>query len=242
MKKYIAEIKAFYDLVLTNQLSTGQIALWHALMHLNNKNGWKDWISAPNQTLELLTGLTRQAIVKNRNVLKQAGLIDFKLNGTKATVYMLNSLQDGLQDGLQSGLQGSLQDSLQSSCTYIDYTTLNETTHSPSVSSPVPYDRIISEYSRICTSYPRITKLSENRRKAIHARMTSGYTFEDFVRVFEKAEASSFLKGKNNRNWSANFDWMIKDANMAKILDGNYDDKETHTAISGRLDDLDEYF
>ena len=40
------------------------------------------------------------------------------------------------------------------------------------------------------------------------------------------AEGSSFLKGKNDRNWSATFDWMVKDANMAKILDGNYADKQ----------------
>ena len=36
------------------------------------------------------------------------------------------------------------------------------------------------------------------------------------------AEQSDFLKGKNDRNWSATFDWLIKDSNMAKVLDGNY--------------------
>jgi hypothetical protein len=39
------------------------------------------------------------------------------------------------------------------------------------------------------------------------------------------AEASSFLKGSNDRNWTATFDWLIKDANMPKVLEGNYDDK-----------------
>ena len=55
--------------------------------------------------------------------------------------------------------------------------------------------------------------------------MTTGYTLEHFQTVFTKAEASSFLKGQNDRNWNANFDWLIKDANMAKVLDGNYDEK-----------------
>ena len=40
--------------------------------------------------------------------------------------------------------------------------------------------------------------------------------------MFEMAEASDFLKGKNPRNWSATFDWLIKDANLVKVLDGNY--------------------
>lgn len=49
--------------------------------------------------------------------------------------------------------------------------------------------------------------------------------------MFEMAEGSSFLKGANNRNWSATFDWMVKDANMAKILDGNYQDRQSEPQI-----------
>ena len=63
---------------------------------------------------------------------------------------------------------------------------------------------------------------------------------EDFQREFEKAEASSFLKGQNNRNWMASFDWLLKDSNMAKVLDGNYDDHHpgTSPAKKSDLDDL----
>ena len=48
---------------------------------------------------------------------------------------------------------------------------------------------------------------------------------DDFKTVFENAESSSFLKGSNDRNWSANFDWLIADKNIAKVLEGNYADK-----------------
>ena len=136
---YMAEIKAFYDLVQVKQLSTGQIALWHALMHINNKCSWIEWFTVPNLTLELHTGLSRSGIYKARNVLKQHGVIDFKPNGTKATSYkmfsllnsnqvrvqesnqekttLLNSDQDGKQDSNQDSNQDSKQDSNQSSNT-----------------------------------------------------------------------------------------------------------------------------
>lgn len=91
-------------------------------------------------------------------------------------------------------------------------------------SKRVNYQLIADMYNDTCVSFPRLTKLSENRKKAIKARLKT-YTIDDFKRLFEKAEASSFLKGKNDRNWSASFDWMVKDANMAKVLEGNYDDK-----------------
>ena len=48
---------------------------------------------------------------------------------------------------------------------------------------------------------------------------------EDLYEAFKKAEASDFLKGKNESNWQADFDWILKDANLAKILDGKYDNR-----------------
>lgn len=82
--------------------------------------------------------------------------------------------------------------------------------------------QVIDLFHAICVSYPSVKSVSEARRKAINARLKA-YSLEDFEEVFRKAEASAFLKGSNNRNWSATFDWLMKDANFAKVLDGNYD-------------------
>ncbi|MDM8212811.1 DnaD domain protein [Enterococcus hirae] len=116
---YIRQVQAFNDRLLSNPLSSGQIALWHALMHINNKCTWIEWFTAANLSLEALCGLSRQGIAKSRNVLKQEGLIDFKSNGTKATSYTIKIIyregttSDSLQAGLQDSVQGRLQDSLQ---------------------------------------------------------------------------------------------------------------------------------
>ena len=88
--------------------------------------------------------------------------------------------------------------------------------------------------------------MSERRKKAVRARMNTGYTVDDFRILFEKAESSSFLKGQNNRNWSATFDWLIMDGNMAKVLDGNYDDKAhangiVQTRIRDRVSEVDNW-
>lgn len=97
---------------------------------------------------------------------------------------------------------------------------------------------IVDLFNSICVSFPSVRSLSNARRKAINARLNT-YTVDDFKQCFENAEASSFLKGSNNRNWVANFDWLIKDTNMAKVLDGNYADK-TQTGNSSF--DLDDFF
>ena len=86
------------------------------------------------------------------------------------------------------------------------------------------FQSVVDLYHEICVSFPSVRSLSDARKKAIKARLNT-YTMEDFRTVFENAEASSFLKGSNDRNWSANFDWLIADKNMAKVLEGNYADK-----------------
>lgn len=110
---YIAEIKAFYDLVQVKQLSTGQIALWNALMYINNKCAWIEWFTVPNILLELNTGMSRSGVLKARNSLKQYGLIDFKANGTKASTYKINTIAKSTQESNQSSVQDSTQDSTQ---------------------------------------------------------------------------------------------------------------------------------
>lgn len=85
----------------------------------------------------------------------------------------------------------------------------------------INYQQIADMYNATCVSFPKVTKLSDARKKAIKARMKV-YSVEDFQRLFDMAESSKFLKGQNDRNWSATFDWLINDRNMAKVLDGNY--------------------
>lgn len=109
----------------------------------------------------------------------------------------------------------------------------------------INYQEIVDMYNDTCVSFPRVTTISDARKKAISARLKT-YTIEDFEQTFKKAESSSFLKGKNERNWSANFDWMIKDANMAKILDGNYDNRQAKSTPTykprGSAEELDDFY
>ena len=99
----------------------------------------------------------------------------------------------------------------------------------------VDYQLIADMYNNTCMSFPSIKSLSDSRKKAIKARLRS-YSVGDFQKLFEMAEESDFLKGQNSRNWSATFDWLIKDGNMAKVLDGNYRNRAQSTVGPGGID------
>lgn len=92
---------------------------------------------------------------------------------------------------------------------------------------PIPYAAIVDMYHSISKSYPKLRTVSESRKKAIAARWKEyKQDLEVFRELFTRAEASLFLKGKNKRNWAANFDWLMDSKNMAKVLEGNYDNEK----------------
>ena len=107
----------------------------------------------------------------------------------------------------------------------------------------IDYTAVAELFNRLCPSFPEIRSMSDARKKAIKARLNN-YTIEDFEELFKKAEASDFLKGKNGNNWSATFDWLIKDANMAKVLDGNYDNRKqtTQPSRNDKAQELDDFY
>jgi len=92
-------------------------------------------------------------------------------------------------------------------------------------SSPPPYDEIVSLYHDLAPSFPRIQKLTEKRKRAIRARWRADPNLETFKQLFRKAEASDFLSGRNGKWTSCNFDWLISESNMIKVLEGAYDNK-----------------
>ena len=100
----------------------------------------------------------------------------------------------------------------------------------------VPYKKIQEIFIETCPSFSKIMAINGQRKKAVGARWNEHKDIEVFKALFEKAEASSFMKGRNERNWTADFDWMMKPTNFSKVLEGRYDDKGgTGDGVNSRL-------
>lgn len=87
------------------------------------------------------------------------------------------------------------------------------------------YQTIADLYNDICVSLPKVKNVTPKRQEAITKLIRAGYTIEDIKDVFYKAENSRFLKGENKNNWNANFDWLLKEENATKVIEGTYEDK-----------------
>ena len=102
------------------------------------------------------------------------------------------------------------------------------------------YKAVVDSYNSLCKSFPKVTKLSERRRKAIRARLKE-YSLAEIEKAFALAEESEFLKGANNRNWMASFDWIISDSNLPKVLEGKYANRASPNGKSQSMWGEDDY-
>ncbi len=188
-----------------------------------------------SEKVEKMRRLGKSSAERRRNAALNGTLND-TLNGTSDGAPTKRSTDQTREDKNKN--ISKYQDNIPSGNLDIDKKSLfslPDTSHSPSEEGEaeeerkdrVDYQKIMDLYNTLCPSLPRVKILSDARKKAIKARMNSGYKVDDFRLMFQKAEASSFMKGANNRNWTADFDWMIKDANMAKVLDGKYNEDRT---------------
>ncbi len=99
----------------------------------------------------------------------------------------------------------------------------------------VPYQEIVDEYNAICLSLPQVQIINKKRKKSIRARFLYDLDHDvgRFKNLFRQVEKSDFLTNrKGHKEWRANFDWIINQNNMVKILEGNYDNAASGAAKS----------
>jgi hypothetical protein len=211
---YIKELNAFRDWSMLNRPSTGQVALWHTLMSINNWTGWQEWFSTPNQTLQLMTGLSRAGIDKARNGLIQAGLIQYKKGRPKqAGLYHMltfDSQKVGVSVDKTVGVSAASQETNQEHKSRPLYkqndTKLNETkkekqTKEKSLLLATQVEQIWNHYVQVFGGFfPRKLTLTAKRKNAIQARLKDGYTVEDITLAISNIRRSPFHCGKNDGN------------------------------------------
>lgn len=90
---------------------------------------------------------------------------------------------------------------------------------------PIPIEKLRILWNDTCLSYSKANGVNGNRRTLMTARWKEHQDLDWWKAYFDRIEASSFLKGKNDRGWKATLDWILNAANMDKILEGKYDEE-----------------
>ena len=86
-------------------------------------------------------------------------------------------------------------------------------------------------YNEICKKNSKLStvRVITDKRKTQVLKILNKYGKVGINEVLEKVSNSDFLLGKTGGNWVITFDWMFKEPNFVKILEGNYDGGTTRT-------------
>ena len=93
--------------------------------------------------------------------------------------------------------------------------------------SKISYQLIADTFNDICKSFDRVERISDSRKEDI-ATACKKFGFEQIRTAFIKVENSKFLKGEESKGdykFKANFNWIIKEQNLKKILEGKFDNE-----------------
>lgn len=90
---------------------------------------------------------------------------------------------------------------------------------------------VIERYNRICVSLPKVTAITDKRKRLIKARLKQ-YSMVEIEEVFLIAERNDFLAGRV-KEWKASFDWLMNESNFVRVLEGSYVNSDTPKKETG---------
>lgn len=100
----------------------------------------------------------------------------------------------------------------------------------------VNYQGIIQFYNSTMeqsgATIPKVKSIEGTRKKHVSARIRE-YGRNAFADMIRKAAASDFLNGRNERGFTATFDWLIRPSNFIKVIEGNYDSNKNYSNSNG---------
>jgi hypothetical protein len=93
--------------------------------------------------------------------------------------------------------------------------------------SPEPgqYDAILTAFNETLPELPRAEKLTASRAKTLCRRIREYPArggLEWWERYFRGVRDCPWLMGKNPSGWKANFDWLIGESGMSKVVEGSF--------------------
>ena len=116
---YIKQLNTFYKLLPNNPLSSNAQCLYNYLLNKNNELGWIKEFTVSNMIVCGFTCLSRQALDRARNELKQKGYIEYtKGVSNQAGKYLIvcfgtqDDTHDNTQDDTQDGHTASILNKL----------------------------------------------------------------------------------------------------------------------------------
>ena len=166
-------------------------------------------------------GVSRRTVVDILKRLISNGLItkqEYEVNNVKFCKYKAivpNTIrcEDSAQGGSEDSAHGNNNNNKE------------EKDKSFSKKEHIDYDAIVKCWNETNPTLSNVKMLNNKRKEQIRNLLASNNaTVDDLMKAIKIISMSSFCQGKNDRNWRASFDWLIKDTKscFSRLFEGAY--------------------
>lgn len=106
---------------------------------------------------------------------------------------------------------------------------------------PSPAQAVVAfeSYNRLALTcgLPQARSLTPGRRKLMIARLRE-HGMDGWNTALANVATSSFLKGRNDRHWRADLDFLLTASKLPKVIEGAYDDRKAPAAAADDKTDM----
>lgn len=90
-------------------------------------------------------------------------------------------------------------------------------------------DGCISHFNAVAerVGWSQVQKITNSRKAALIHRMADCGGADAWCEAMDRAALSPLLTGQTGRGWRADFDWLCKAGNFTKLMEGNYDPRNS---------------
>lgn len=210
-------------------------------------NEWGDNCYPSIKRISHETGLSEPTVVKYIQVLRTNGWLEAKKKGFDGQAWAhnqyypnippevlkeINHLDEGTKTEKGRHLNSHEKALKEVNTIFTDNSTENSTDTAmltPKKAVNVPYQQIVNLYHEKLPNNPQVAKLNESRKRQIKARWNNGIgDIDAWERYFDLVSESKFLTGQcppgmnRNKPFIADIDFLIKENNVLKIVEGKY--------------------
>lgn len=93
-------------------------------------------------------------------------------------------------------------------------------------------NEVMEHYNSVRGAMPECKKLTATRQSVIRARLRE-VGMDELKRVISSCADMPHLQGRNDRGWKADLEWIMKDNNFTKIIEGRYAARTERTVPLG---------
>lgn len=166
-------------------------------------------------------GLTEQKYRAAKEQLEMWGFATFKGTNKGTIATLINSrIYDINKEGQQRPKQRSNN----------DRTTTNKNIKEDNKKTHIecPYESITGLFNNMLPDLPQVRLVTDERKRVINTRWNTSdktQSLDWWKEFFSLVGSSDFLMGRAKDSFKASFDWIMKESNFVKIIEGNYNNK-----------------